>query len=141
MPQKIVIDNPCDADWNNMNKNASGRHCDICSTTVVDFTRMSLQDIETYFKTHSGEKVCGRYHARHVQSEKSNAWYDALNKFESLFSKTLFKKAALGIISIALLISCKTKKKTTNTLTGADRYYMKKPVKIEKSILSKRKTI
>jgi len=41
IPLQITIPEPCSEAWNEMQPVDSGRHCDNCQKTVVDFTRMT----------------------------------------------------------------------------------------------------
>ncbi len=54
----LNIPQPCDQDWNRMTATESGRHCQSCSKTVVDFTRMSNDEIIGYLS--SNRHVCAR---------------------------------------------------------------------------------
>jgi len=61
MTSRPVILNPCPADWNAMAPAERGRHCSLCSKTVVDFTQATDEEILNALRT-SGQKVCGRMH-------------------------------------------------------------------------------
>lgn len=54
----LNIPQPCDQDWNRMTATESGRRCQSCSKTVVDFTRMSNDEIIGYLS--SNRHVCAR---------------------------------------------------------------------------------
>lgn len=58
---RIYIPEPCHEDWNNMTPKEKGRFCDSCSKVVVDFTKMSTQDIQDYMKSQQGNRVCGHF--------------------------------------------------------------------------------
>ena len=45
---KLKIEKPCHEDWNKMAPNQLGRHCQLCEKTVVDFTKMSSEEIKEY---------------------------------------------------------------------------------------------
>ena len=48
MPQRstaIHIPQPCPESWAAMTPTAQGRHCAVCATEVVDFTRMSEAEV------------------------------------------------------------------------------------------------
>jgi len=64
---KITIPKPCDKDWNAMLPDTTGKFCQNCSKSVIDFTKMTEDEIEDYFLVLNGETVCGRF-----QSMKSN---------------------------------------------------------------------
>ncbi|MGZ3754226.1 MAG: carboxypeptidase-like regulatory domain-containing protein [Mucilaginibacter sp.] len=56
--QTINIPNPCLQSWQQMSSVESGRHCQQCCKTVVDFTSMTDRDIIAYLSLHN--HVCGR---------------------------------------------------------------------------------
>ena len=66
MSNNIKIPNLCNEDWNNMSPNDNGRFCDTCKLTVVDFTKMSDDQIKNYLlnKGH----VCGRFDCTQVDT-------------------------------------------------------------------------
>jgi hypothetical protein len=66
----IHIPEPCSVNWNNMKPSDNGRFCDSCSLTVVDFTKMTNEEIGNYFLNKSGQHVCGRYRNDQVSTPK-----------------------------------------------------------------------
>jgi hypothetical protein len=58
MPHIISIPTPCHEDWNEMTAIEQGRHCHVCSKTVMDFTSWQPQQILSYFEHNTN--VCGR---------------------------------------------------------------------------------
>ncbi len=70
MKQHISIPKPCHEDWNKMNPNNEGKFCNSCSKTVVDFTKMSKEEIHQYFKQKSGENTCGHFYASQLEEDK-----------------------------------------------------------------------
>lgn len=62
-PKNITyqIADPCHADWNQMTPESTGRFCDSCARSVVDFSSMPDFSIVTYLEKHTDEKVCGRF--------------------------------------------------------------------------------
>ena len=67
MKQHISIPKPCHEDWNIMHPNNEGKFCNSCSKTVVDFTKMSKEEIYNYFKQKSGENTCGHFYASQLE--------------------------------------------------------------------------
>lgn len=66
------IQDPCHEPWNEMKPDASGRFCESCSKTVVDFSTMSDFSIVSFLEAHKNESVCGRF--SQDQLEKSYVW-------------------------------------------------------------------
>lgn len=57
----ITIHAPCHENWSEMTPVAQGRHCQLCSKTVIDFTEKEPEEILQYFKMQQAGKVCGRF--------------------------------------------------------------------------------
>ncbi len=58
---KVYVPDPCHEDWNKMTPKEQGRFCDSCSKVVVDFTKMSNDEVKDYLHEHSSQKVCGHF--------------------------------------------------------------------------------
>lgn len=58
---QYAIQEPCHANWNEMQPEVQGRFCSSCEKSVVDFTTMSDFSIVNYLENHKSEKVCGRF--------------------------------------------------------------------------------
>ncbi len=102
MNKNIHIEKPCSENFHNMNAVSEGKFCKTCETKVVDFTKMSLEEIQNYFALHSSNNICGRYTERHIV--KTN-WTNFLNKLESIFFKTRFRRVALWTITVLFFIT------------------------------------
>jgi hypothetical protein len=63
--KKISIPNPCSENWDAMQPNDSGRFCNACEKTVIDFTKMSDEDFVAYFQ-HIKPFSCGRFSERQL---------------------------------------------------------------------------
>lgn len=57
---QIDIPQPCTQSWDDMTPDGSGRHCDSCMKTVIDFTTWSDAELFNYFTPNRGT-VCGRF--------------------------------------------------------------------------------
>lgn len=57
---QISIPKPCTEDWQAMGDNNSGKHCLVCQKNVIDFSRMSNNEIIHYFENYKGT-TCGRF--------------------------------------------------------------------------------
>ena len=62
----IHIPEPCHQQWQEMTPTDSGRHCEQCCKTVVDFTKMSNNEIINHLSTNN--HVCGRIGEQQVNS-------------------------------------------------------------------------
>ena len=125
-PEKITIKEPCFADWNKMQADNKGKFCGVCQTTVVDFTKMPLEDITRLLQDRNKEKICGRYHNRHVMAHSNIKWYQFLNSIEFRFSGTVYKRLAMGLISFCLIITSCRSRRTTGALFATSKDNKKK---------------
>ncbi|MBK7817612.1 MAG: carboxypeptidase regulatory-like domain-containing protein [Sphingobacteriaceae bacterium] len=57
---KINIAEPCHENWEKMLDEERGKFCLSCQKQVVDFSRMSNEEIINYFNVNEGKKICGR---------------------------------------------------------------------------------
>jgi hypothetical protein len=62
----IHIPEPCHQQWQQMTPTANGRHCEQCCKTVVDFTKMSNNEIINHLSIN--RHVCGRIGEQQVNS-------------------------------------------------------------------------
>ena len=56
------IPKPCHQNWDEMTPDEKGRHCQACNKTVVDFTKMTDDQVLNYFSQHQSQKICGKVH-------------------------------------------------------------------------------
>lgn len=56
---KISIPKPCHENWNAMIPKETGRFCDSCSKTVIDFTTMNNETIQEFLHLNKDKKICG----------------------------------------------------------------------------------
>lgn len=57
---KIQISNPCHEKWGEMIDNNTGKFCNSCQKSVVDFTNFSDRELRSWFAGNQG-KSCGRF--------------------------------------------------------------------------------
>lgn len=65
---RIVITNPCDEKWENMQPDELGRHCAFCNKTVVDFTLLDDEAVKKYFLQYKNIPTCGRFFKKQVDT-------------------------------------------------------------------------
>lgn len=56
--KSISIPTPCHEEWQQMTPVDSGRHCQSCCKTVIDFTELSNAEVISYLASH--KNTCGR---------------------------------------------------------------------------------
>ena len=57
---KYAIPSPCHEDWKKMKIGLTSRFCESCTKDVMDFTKMSRQEILEYLLENQGQRTCGR---------------------------------------------------------------------------------
>lgn len=77
MSNDIRIPNLCNENWNKMTPNDNGRFCDTCKLTVVDFTKMSDDQIKNHLLNNG--HVCGRFDCTQVDTSHEST-IELLNK-------------------------------------------------------------
>lgn len=63
---QLSIPTPCQEDWNQMIPEGNNKHCQKCSTLIVDFTQMSDREITDFFENPQG-RICGRLTTKQIQ--------------------------------------------------------------------------
>jgi hypothetical protein len=103
MQHKIQLENNCQESFKKMPSVKGGRFCNTCQTKVVDFTNMSLEEINTFFENKSLDKICGIYSARHTDQKSRTLTFT--NKIENIFFKTKFRRMATWTITTILFLT------------------------------------
>lgn len=114
---KARINEPCNADWNAMKIVHSGRFCDHCSKTVVDFSGMKREEILQYLLARPNERVCGRI----MRSQLDFSDTDYLTVIRNLPQHPGLGNHAFYILALSALTLCgcgnKTKQNVQKTAT------------------------
>ena len=101
---QISVPEPCHEDWNSMTPEQSGRFCNSCSKSVVDFTKMLPQAVQEFFITNTDENICGRFQLKQLDTITIQI------PTQVLFSQVNFHKMfvlALFVCMGTTLFSCK----------------------------------
>lgn len=109
MQLPVIIPEPCQEQWDNMQARNNGRHCNACQKTVVDFTGWEADDILSYLK--GNKQTCGRFTADqlHIQEPVAPAprdffWWQSIMK--SALSH--MGKMAAAVLLLFHFASCDT---------------------------------
>lgn len=113
----ISIPKPCHEDWSKMTPNEKGRFCQSCSKTVVDFTKMNVNEIQDYIQLNKDKRICG-----HIKQNQLNSIN--LKVPESIFNQhlnfhRLFLLALLLTMGMTLL-SCEDEKGKTKKIESVE---------------------
>ena len=112
LPQ-IEITKPCHENWDAMKPNKNGRFCTSCQTIVIDFTTKTPEEISSILGTTSNQHTCGHFNKWDVKTD---------NKIDNLIWKLNtrgFRYAALLIISMLILVGCRTRKGRVKYTNGS----------------------
>ncbi len=66
---KLEIENPCTENWDQMMPDEKGRFCLSCTKQVVDFSKMTDQELIRFFKQNRATEVCGQLSAHQLNQE------------------------------------------------------------------------
>lgn len=106
----LSISEPCHENFKNFPKTAKGGFCTTCTKEVIDFTKMTQEDVSNYFRNRMTTDTCGRFTKSQlystIQPKKKNRFFNFLS----------------GIAVVCLsLFSFKTEaQNTTNTTTDTN---------------------
>lgn len=102
---KITIPKPCHEDWNQMTPDETGRFCNSCAKSVIDFTKMKTPEIQQYFIQNQGKKICGRFNNEQLDSVIIQI------PRAVLFSQVQFYKIFMLALLISMpgILTCQTK--------------------------------
>ena len=101
----ISIPKPCHENWGAMTPDEKGRFCAACQKTVVDFTAMNTAEVDSFFDSNAGSKVCGRFN-----TDQLSAPVTLQIPRESLFMQRSFRNIFLLALVVCMgttLFSCK----------------------------------
>lgn len=65
----LNIPKPCHENWDEMSPTEKGRFCNVCSKTVVDFTKMTDEESLNYFRANKGKRICGKISKKNKPQE------------------------------------------------------------------------
>ena len=92
---KISINEPCQESWEGMTPNQQGAFCGSCAKDVVDFSKMGIGQIKSFFsKNNASEKVCGRFKETQIQELSFDdffskfTYWNSTKKFAAIFFMT-----------------------------------------------------
>ena len=106
-PFQLQIAEPCHENWDNMSAAQQGRFCGSCQKTVVDFSRMTDDQVMQYFKNYTGN-TCGRF-----DTEQLNKQYATPPP-----PKSGWHKWALAMLASGIFFSAKAQPKPDKTKPG-----------------------
>ena len=100
----IRVPEPCHEDWNKMDPDEKGRFCASCATSVVDFSKMSDDELKYFLIEHKGKKTCG--HFKRTQLNKPITITVDLQQMPRQMNATYKFVMVLFIVFGTFLFSC-----------------------------------
>lgn len=94
---EINLRNPCKESWSNMEVSENGKFCSLCNKVVVDFTKMTDNEIYEFAKKNSNISVCGKIYKNQLNRKliPQKKYYNSFRLFLiSLLSLKLFNSEA-----------------------------------------------
>lgn len=64
---KLTVTKACLQDWGSMQPNGNGRYCTACATNVIDFSKMSDEEVTNFFLVNNQQPVCGKFKAAQLE--------------------------------------------------------------------------
>lgn len=109
---KVTIKEPCDADWNKMKIGMISRHCELCNKSVMDFTKMTREEILLYLFNNNKKSTCARMYGGQIDFHHQ--------ELEAIIEGTRRQQGnkAFLVLSFATLalMSCETETGVTPTV-------------------------
>ena len=98
---KIKIKEPCDADWSKMKIGMISRHCELCVKNVMDFTKMSREEILIYLFKNNTESTCARMYGGQMdfRHQELEAIIEGTRKQKGNLPFVVMSLAALALLS------------------------------------------
>lgn len=113
----LSIPKPCHENWSEMTANEKGRFCNSCSKTVVDFTKMNPEEVQSYIDENKHQRICG--HIKQSQLSTIN-----LQISDSVFQTHMsFHKLFLIALLLAMgttLFNCADHQGQTKRITSVE---------------------
>ena len=106
----LKIINPCKENWNSMTPNELGRFCLLCDKTVIDFTKMSPDEIKVYLQKNGRKRICGRIPREPIKTvlSKKEQWFNSLRvKINQGIAFRPIRISLLSILGLTMaLVGC-----------------------------------
>lgn len=102
----IKIPEPCHEGWDTMTPKDKGRFCSSCSKTVIDFTKMNMDEIQNFLLEHQNQRICGHIKQSQLDSINIRIPLTVIQQKHSFYKSFLF---ALFIVMGTTFFNCDSK--------------------------------
>lgn len=111
---EFKIQKPCFENWGEMQKNSVGRHCDVCSKSVHDLTKMSRTEMLLLLMENSNNQICARMPEKDIQVKSTDLPF-LMEAFQKINVNRSFLLLSLVAMSLA---SCQDETTKSQTRTS-----------------------
>jgi hypothetical protein len=117
----LHIATPCSAGWESMSAVKDGKYCTLCTKTVIDFSKMSVEEIKCYFKVNAGKEICGHFYKN--QLENTHTLYQdnllaAYRKVKHSVKNNALRLSVMMVLGLMLTLSGCTSHKEEEQVDG-----------------------
>ncbi|MCD2258564.1 energy transducer TonB [Psychroserpens luteolus] len=98
----ISIPKPCHENWSKMTPNEKGRFCQSCSKTVVDFTKMNMNEVQAFIHHNKDQRICGHIKQNQLDAinlQVSETVFEQHMSFHKLFLLALLLVMGTSLFS------------------------------------------
>lgn len=92
----LSIKRPCSENFEKFTKTEQGGFCESCCKEVIDFSKMSDNELLNYFNTSNG-KTCGRFNVSQLKT------YELTHSIKKSETKSFIKYSLMGFSLVSLL--------------------------------------
>lgn len=124
----LEINQPCLENFNDFTPTKGGGFCNSCTKEVIDFTKMTSQEIINYFKQNAGKNICGQFN-----NDQLKTYTETANEYKSY---SFWKIFGLACLSLFTFNTIQAQKVTLNTET-TNKNTITKSITQENSIIIK----
>lgn len=122
---RISVEKPCSEKFENFEQTSTGGFCGSCQKEVIDFTKMTSQEILNHFSVNSGE-TCGQFKASQLKTYEPN-----MNNHVNIN----FVSRGIAIMSFSLLSLCAVSNLNAQDVAIANQSQASETNSIEQSII------
>lgn len=105
--KNVVINKPCEKNWDDMTPRGEGKFCGHCNKIVVDFTSMTDEQIIAYLTEKKGQKTCGYFKDEQVIVKRPKLHEYLLHLHSGLQKNTRakgLKRLALSVVTFSMIL-------------------------------------
>jgi hypothetical protein len=98
----VSLDFKCSKEWDKMLHHKEGKFCTDCKKVVTDFSRISIDKLDSVVPNDTKEKLCGNFYAHQLEKPFNN-WRDKVVMFYQRVTLFQYSNKYSKIISVLLV--------------------------------------